>query len=854
MFSIDVAYADHIAGGEVSYTFLGDASTPNAGRYRVTLKLYRDCDSDGADLDPTVAITIYPTGSGIFYINKAVSLRSTDIISMQNPDPCIGNPPKICYQIGSYSFEVILPYTQKGYVVAFQRCCRIKGIFNMINSGETGVTYVAYIPGTQLGPSAPKNSTPEFKTTDTSVICAKNYFQYDFGAKDDVGDELEYVFEAAYSGLTKDKPADTIAQPPAYDPVRYNFGFSAQLPLGPDVSIDPNTGMISGVAPVAGIYVVTVAVLEKRDGIVINRHRKDLHLKVANCEIARSVLKPEYINCDGLSLNFQSLTTSPLVKTYDWDFGVDGVTNDVSTSPSPTFLYSSPGTYQIRLITNKNEQCIDTVYAIAKLYPGFNSGFKIFEACKDVPYMFTDTSSAAFGVVDVWKWNFGDPSVLTDTASTPTAYYTYTQSKPYDISLIVTTSVGCIDTVTAQLNVVDKPVLNITNDTLICAIDTLQLNSSGTGTFSWTPDYMISAQSASSPLVSPDIPTTYYVTLTQAPGCVNADSVFVDVRSFVSLDAGSDTTICLGDSILLNPITDGLTFSWSPAATVSDPSIKNPWVKPTETVRYALFSTIGKCQANDGFVVDVAPYPDAKVSNDTSICIDGIAQLDAFGGVQYFWYPGNTLDDQTLKNPIARPYQTTNYVVAVYGDGACPKPAYDTVVVTVIPPVPAFAGNDTVAVIGQPLQLLASGALNYSWQPTAFLSSSVIANPIARLNDDITYVVRVSTIEGCFAFDTVRVKIYKTPPEIFIPTAFTPNDDGLNDRLKPIPVGIASLVYFKVYNRFGELVFSTTEIGKGWDGVYKGRDQGNESFVWQAKGIDYLGNEVIRKGQTTLIR
>ena len=854
MFSIDGAYADHIAGGEVSYTFLGNANTPNAGRYRVTLKLYRDCDSDGAPLDPTVAITIYPTGSGIFYVNKAVSLKRSDIISLQNPDPCIGNPPRICYEIGSYFFDVTLPYTQKGYVVAFQRCCRIKGIFNIINSGETGVTYVAYIPGTQLGPSAPKNNTPKFTTTDTSVICANNYFQYDFGAKDDDGDELEYVFDAAYSGLTMLNPEDTIAQPPAYDPVRYNFGFSAQLPLGPNVSIDPNTGMISGIAPVAGIYVVTVAVLEKRDGIVINRHRKDLHLKVANCEIARSVLKPEYINCDGLSLNFQSLTTSPLVKTYNWDFGVDGVTNDVSTSPSPTFTYSSPGTYQVRLITNKNEKCTDTVYATAKLYPGFNRGFKIFETCKDIPYEFTDTSSAAFGVVDGWRWDFGDPAVLSDTAIIPTPSYTYVQSMPYDISLIVTTSLGCIDTVTAQLNVVDKPILNITNDTLICAIDTLQLQSLGTGTFSWTPDYMISAQSASSPLVSPDIPTTYYVTLTQAPGCVSSDSVFVDVKSFVSLDAGSDTTICLGDSILLSPVTDGLTFSWSPAATVSDPFIKNPWVKPTESVRYALFSTIGKCQANDGFVVDVAPYPDAMVSNDTSICIEGIAQLDAFGGVQYFWYPGNTLDDQTLKNPIARPYQTTNYVVAVYGDGACPKPAYDTVVVTVIPPVPAFAGNDTVAVIGQPLQLLASGALNYSWQPTAFLSSSVIANPIARLNDDITYVVRVSTIEGCFAFDTVRVKIYKTPPEIFIPTAFTPNEDGLNDRLKPIPVGIASLVYFKVYNRFGELVFSTTEIGKGWDGVYKGRDQGNESFVWQAKGIDYLGNEVVRKGQTTLIR
>ena len=114
--------------------------------------------------------------------------------------------------------------------------------------------------------------------------------------------------------------------------------------------------------------------------------------------------------------------------------------------------------------------------------------------------------------------------------------------------------------------------------------------------------------------------------------------------------------------------------------------------------------------------------------------------------------------------------------------------------------------------------------------------------------------MRVSSREGCYAFDTVNVKIYKTPPEIFVPTAFTPNDDNLNDRLIPIPVGIAQLVYFKVYNRYGELVFSTEEIGKGWNGVYKGRDQGNESFVWHALGIDYLGNPVFRKGQSTLIR
>ena len=850
----DSAQAEHIAGGSISYTYLGASSSGNAGRYSITLQLYRDCDSRGADLDPRVAITVYPTGSGIFYENRQVELDRIETISLNSSDPCIGNPPEICYEIGYYTFEITLPFIENGYVIAFQRCCRIGGIFNMIDSDVQGVTYAAYIPGTQKGANAPINSTPVFKASDTVVVCADNYFEYDFGAIDNDGDQLEYVFDEAFSGLSYNNPSDTIARPPVYAAVRYNFGFSGKSPLGPGVSINPATGMISGIAPVEGIYVLTVTVLEKRGGVLINRHRKELHLKVADCLVARAVVPPEIINCDGFEIKFQTLTASPLVRTYEWDFGVSGTTSDFSTSANPSFTYSAPGEYTVRLITNKGEQCDDTVYTKAKVYPGFVRGFKIDETCKNVPYTFTDTSSTSFGIVDRWRWDFGDPTVTNDTSVASSASYTYKNSQQYNVSLIVSTSVGCIDTIVTQIAVLEKPLLSISNDTLICTIDTLELNTVGSGKFSWTPNYMISDQDASKPLVSPDVPTTYYVTLTQAPGCTNTDSVFVDVKSFVTLKAGSDTIICLGDSIYIEPITDGLTYVWSPTISVSDPTIKNPWVKPTENTRYSLFSTIGKCQAIDGFVINVAPYPNAQASNDTSICIGGEAQLDAFGGVQYFWYPGNTLDDQTLKRPVAKPYQTTMYRVAVYGDGACPKPAFDTVIVKVIPQVLAFAGNDTVAVIGQPLQLFASGGYQYSWEPTDFLDDPAIQDPIARMNDDMMYVVKVSTLEGCFAYDTVKVKIYKTPPEIFVPTAFTPNGDGLNDLLKPIPVGISSLEYFKVYNRYGELIFSTSEIGKGWNGVYKGRDQGNESFVWQAKGIDYLGNIVLRKGQATLIR
>ena len=848
-------FAKHIAGGEMSYVYLGAGNVANTGKYRITLKLYRDCFTDGAQLDATASITIYPNGSTSYLMNVKADLNKKDVISLTTPNPCISNPPTICYEIGYYITEVELPFTLSGYVVSYQRCCRINGIFNVVNSQDAGVTYTTNIPGTAQVSNGPINSTPVFKTSDTVVVCAGNYFTYDFGATDvDKGDVLSYSFEDAYLGGDKNTPTPSNATAPPYEPLTYSFGFSSQLPLGSNVNISATTGMISGVAPAAGIYVVTVAVTERRGGFVINVHRKDLHLKVADCSIASADLNPTYISCDGFTLNFANNSTSPLITSYDWDFGVVGSTVDVSSSANPVFTYPVAGNYTVTLITNKGKQCSDTATTIAKIYPGFVPAFNVVQTCQGVPYTFTDATQATYGTVNSWHWDFGNSVVTNDTANTSSTSYVYNTNGTYNVALIVKSSIGCVDTLIKSVTVDNKPALTITKDTLICSVDQLQLNASGTGSFVWTPNYQISSTSVPNPIVKPKVGTRYSVTLTQAPGCTNTASVFVDVRDFVSLDAGMDTTICLGDSIRLAPISDALNYTWSPASTVSNPLIKQPWVKPTGTTRYSVIARIGTCQANDGFVVNTVPYPKAYAGKDTSICVDGVAQLHATGGQQYLWYPPNTLNNNTLQDPIATPYETTAYVVGVYENYGCPKPVYDTVVVAIIPPVKAFAGNDTAVVIGQPLQMAASGALNYIWTPSSFLSNPYIWNPVAKLNDDQTYIVRVSTKEGCYAFDTVNVKVYKTPPEIFVPTAFTPNGDGLNDQLLPIPVGISQIVYFKVYNRYGEMVFSTNEIGKGWNGIYKGRDQGNESFVWHVLGIDYLGKPVFKKGESTLIR
>ena len=855
-------FASHIAGGEISYVYLGQGSTPNTGKYKVTLKLYRDCDADqnpnAAILYDSEWITIYPTGSNNPIWNREVKKDRIDRVTLLSPDPCIGNPPSVCYQIGYYiTDEIELAFSPKGYTIAYQQCCRVKNIFNVISSDNYGGTYTTNIPGTENVLNGPANSTPVFKTSDTVIVCANSKFVYDFGAKDADNDLLEFRFGEAYSGAARSPQAATrpqISSAPPYNSLIYNYGFSAQFPLGSQVSINPNTGIVSGIAPEEGVYVITVEVLEKRNGSIINVHRKDLHLEVANCSVAEAKLEPAFVTCEGLTLSFKNSSSSSLISTYDWDFGLNNSTNNISNSPEPSFTYAAPGNYTVRLITNKGKNCSDTAYTTAKIFPGFKSNFTVQQSCLSVPYIFTDLSTTAYGTINNWKWDFGNTNATNDTASTPTSSYIYNQKGTYKASLIVTNSIGCVDTLVQNIVVDDKPFLKVTSDTLICTLDNLQLLAQGTGTFRWSPNTNINDINIANPIVKPIVPTRYTVTLTQAPGCVNTASVFVNVKPFVSLDAGRDTTICLGDSIRLNPLSDGLVYKWSPTGTVSNPNIKQPWAKPTGTTRYSVFATIGGCQANDGFVVTTVPYPLAYAGRDTSICFGDQAQLRATGGEQYLWYPANTLNNNTFQNPIATPYESTIYAVGVYENKGCPKPSYDTVLVTVVPPVKAFAGNDTAVVIGQPMQLLAFGGVQFKWTPSSFLNNPLIFNPIAKLNDDIEYVVKVSTKEGCFAYDTVKVKVYKTPPEIFIPTAFTPNGDGLNDNLIPIPVGIVKIIYFKVYNRFGEMVFTTEEIGKGWNGVYKGRDQGNESFVWHVLGIDYLGKPLFKKGQSTLIR
>jgi gliding motility-associated-like protein len=175
----------------------------------------------------------------------------------------------------------------------------------------------------------------------------------------------------------------------------------------------------------------------------------------------------------------------------------------------------------------------------------------------------------------------------------------------------------------------------------------------------------------------------------------------------------------------------------------------------------------------------------------------------------------------------------------------------------VLPKINAFAGNDTAIVVGQQLQFNASGGVRYQWIPGTNLSNTTISNPVATYTgnfDSIRYQLLVYNEADCVDSAYITVKVFRTNPSVFVPSAFTPNGDGVNDVIRPIAVGVTQIQYFRIYNRWGELIFSTTQSGQGWNGKINGKNQGTGVYVWIVKAVDFTGKEIVEKGTVTLIR
>ncbi len=862
------SFANHTKGGWMYYQYAGAGTAPNTGRYIITLKVYTECILNANQFCPDINISIFNAGNNSLV--ESVNVINNGITDIQNCTsqachPCISDIPNICYKIATYQFSRDLPITPSGYVVSYQRCCRIPNIINLQpGSSAIGDTWTVSIPGSgALDPLAFQNSSALFAQNDTAIICKDNYFTFNFGAEDINGDSLSYAFtDALYSSRGNGAQCNGASDPPPFSFVGYLPPFTGSQPLGAAVSINPQTGIVSGIAPsVEGTYVVTCTVTEYKRGTTIIKSvvHKSLHITVADCSNTQAILEPEYFSCTSFTRSFINKASGGNIKTYTWDFGVAGVTTDTSNLSNPIFTYPDTGTYVLKLYINKNLPCTDSAISIVKVYPVFVPEFGVQGQCINNPVQFFDQSTTTYGNVNKWDWNFGDVGGVSNTSALQNPVHIYTSKANYLVTFKVANDKGCNETITRSVLLTDRPALDLTNDTLICTIDTLRLNTIGVGSVLWSPNYNINNLTSFTPLVSPDVPTQYFATLTDPFGCVGTDSVFVDVKSFVTIKGGIDTTICQTDPITLMLSSDALNYRWTelPAgASLNDVTLKNPTAKPLITTRYSVLASIGKCNARDEVLVKVVPYPNANAGGDTTICFGTSAQLQSSGGSFYTWSPATYLNNRFIANPVAvSPSGNISYTVTVTDTLGCPKSRQATVQV-LVSKVNAWAGSgDTSVVLDQPLQLLATGGTSYLWTPARWLDNTNTANPVALPQNDIEYAVKVSNAAGCFDVASIKVKVYQVQPGFYVPTAFSPNGDGRNDFFRPIALGLKSLDIFRVYNRLGQLLYSDSNIeSAGWNGTYKGNSQDPATFIWYAEGTDYRNQKIKKKGYVVLVR
>jgi gliding motility-associated-like protein len=859
VFLFSPARAVHIKGGLIQYEYLSPGAS-GTSLYRITVNVFRSCTDAGPM--PTALVVYdavtYATVQTIPNTGNLYLLTSTP--TKTSFHPCLSNPPAICYQVYTYTTTLTLQDNTNGYIIAAQDANRVRSIVNVVNSSATGISFTATIPGIINGVDYHVNSSPSFLFKDTAVICYSSRFEYQFSATDADGDVLTYSFGNGLNGT------QAPSKPP-FSPLNYTAGFSGAFPLGSGVKIDSTSGLISGIAPATtGEYIIAVYVHEWRNGIIINSTKKELQITVANCTISAVTLKPLYINCNSYQFLFQNESVSSNVSSYAWDFGIQNITTDTSTKAAPLYTYLDTGTYTLKITVGNASGCKDSAEATVKVYPGFTPSFTVDGNCSRSPFRFTDNSFVKYGSIDSRAWDFGDTNTADDTSSIVNPSYKYPAAETAIVMMSITSTVGCAGIYSDTITIQSTPYLFMPfTDTLICSIDSLVLNAqSGPGTYQWKPNYNISAANIVRPFVFPKDTTIYTFTVTDN-GCIDSVKVKVNVLDFITVKLSPDTGVCKTDMFMLHPVSDALSYRWRESTnskTLDNYFIKNPLAGPLVTTTYYVTANLGYCQDSAKTTVHVSPYPVAKLPNDTVICFGSRIQINGtISGAYFSWSNSTTLVNTNTLHPLAGPGKNTSYVLTVKDTMYCPKEVSDTILIKVIPLVAVNAGRDTAVSLGQPLQLLATGAdasYNYEWLPNIYLDYNGIFNPVCTVTsttvDSIKYIVKVTTQDGCTTSDDIVVRVYRNGPEILVPGAFTPNGDGRNDVIRPILIGITQLDFFMVYNRWGQLIYSSSSREAAWDGSFNGAKQQSGSYIYSVSGKDFNSKTIYRKGSFVLIR
>jgi len=322
--------------------------------------------------------------------------------------------------------------------------------------------------------------------------------------------------------------------------------------------------------------------------------------------------------------------------------------------------------------------------------------------------------------------------------------------------------------------------------------------------------------------------------------------------------AGPDQLSCNKDQVQLGVIPrQGFVYSWSPSSGLSDPLISNPLAAPDRTTSYVVSSRSlgGGCRTFDTVLVTASSVSNKmNLIGKDAFCAgfgdSAVLRVDPSDSIQWF------RDNSPIRGAVFDRFKVSQsgsyYAVIVSAEGCVINTQKQSIFIDKARPGITYPVEYAVSNLPYRLSARTFGS-SVLWNPGVSLDNPAMASPVFKGLYEQLYSIEIKTNTGCITIDTQMVKIIKNV-DIYVPTAFSPNGDGKNETLRPTLMGVKELQYFRIYNRWGQLMFETKTKWDGWDGKLNGKQQGTGVMVWEAQALGVDGRTYTQRGTSVLVR